>query len=115
VPAAREEVTPESLHIDRQVRRTLRPVHEHQCPNIVCELCQLLDRVYGCEHVRGVDAADQFRTRPDQTPGLLDVQGAVLPDGDKAQLCAGRLGRELPGDEVRVVLGLGEQDLVSFA
>ena len=42
----------------RQVRRALRPVHQHVRAVRVRELSQTLYRVNGGEDVRGVDAAD---------------------------------------------------------
>ena len=49
-----------------------------------------------------------------QRAELREVELPVVGEGDVAEDRAGHLRRELPGDDVRVVLHIGEQDLVAL-
>ena len=92
-------------------------------------------RLAGVEHderADGVGECDELGDRGDESgdvgdvgeghnPGLLADDGrgvgdrvdAVVVDRDETQGCAGRGGEFLPGHEVGVVFGLGDDDLVA--
>ena len=112
----REEVAAERLHVDRAVRRGLRRVDDHDRAVLVRPRGQLLD---------GVDRAE--RVRDEVVRDDLDVALAAISSsasswsspassiGITRKLGAGPLGDVLPGDEVRVVLELGDDDEVARA
>ena len=58
---------------------------------------------------------DDLRTGADEAFRRCHVERAVVVHRDGAEARAGAGGELLPGDEVRVVLGLGDHDLVALA
>ena len=69
------------------------------------------------EDVRHAGDGDDLRPLGDETSATLEavqVERAVLGERDEPQLRAGGLGGELPRHQVRMVLDLGQQDLVPF-
>ena len=111
-----EEVAAERLHVDRAVRRRLRRVDDHDRALLVRPGREALDRVDRAERVRdepGRDDLDRALARELVERVELELAGVV--DRDVAEARA-RLARdELPGDEVRVVLELGDHDGVAGA
>src|SRR5205085_1520249 len=56
------EVAVQILHVNLQVRRSLRAVNEDGHAELVCVRSDLFDRVYGAERVRDVADADELRS-----------------------------------------------------
>ena len=73
------------------------------------------DGIDRAQHVR--DGRDGHDLRPlgQQRIERVELKPAVVGQGDVAQHGPGPLGQLLPGDEVRVVLHLGQQDFVALA
>ena len=66
-------------------------------------------------HVRDVGERHDAGLLVDDALGCLVVELTVLGGGDVAQGCAGSLSKNLPGNEVRVVLNLGGDNFVARA
>ena len=112
----REEVAAERLHVDVAVRRGLRSVDDHDPALLVRPSRELLDGVDRAEGVRDEVVGDDL-----DVPALRDLvervqlQLAVVVDRDVREGRAGLLGDELPRNEVRVMLELGDHDHVAGA
>ena len=112
----REEVTAELLDVDRVVRCRLSRVDDHDRAAVVRPGRQPLDRVDRSERVRdevvgdNLDVADAGDVVQGIKPKL-----AVVIQWDRFEGRAGSLGDVLPGNEVRVVLELGDDDDVAGA
>ncbi len=65
--------------------------------------------------VRLVGDGDELGPAVDQLADVAQVHPAVRRDAEPAQRGTGTLAQLLPGNEVRVVLELGDQDLVARA
>ena len=104
-----EQVAAQLAHVGGQVGDVLRAVDEHDRPHRVGGVGQLADRVERAQHVgHGGDAH-----QPDPVEEAVEVvedEGAVGGHREVAQLDARLLPQHEPGDEVGVVLHLGEQD-----
>src|SRR5207248_3269973 len=75
----------------------------------------LLDRIYRAERVRDVADADELRSFVQERVELVEEKLARVVHRDDSQARALLLAEHLPGDEVRVVLHLGDDYLVAFA
>ena len=75
----------------------------------------LEDRVDRAEHVGDVGDRDELGPLADQRLELVEKELASVADRCNPQLCASPLADHLPGDDVRVVLHLGDEDLVALA
>ena len=64
-------------------------------------------------HVRDVGERHDAGLLVDDALGCRVVELTVLGGGDVAQSCAGTLGKNLPGNEVRVVLNLRGDDFIA--
>ncbi|VXA92680.1 hypothetical protein MICRO8M_10065 [Microbacterium sp. 8M] len=107
------EVDAEGGQVERQVRGRLARVEHGERADFACERDDLGDRVDDAEHVGDVREGDDARAGSDDLGRVIEIEGAVIADPDHAQdgACAGR--ELLPGDDVRVVLGLGHDELVA--
>ena len=111
-----EEVDAERLHVDAAVRDGLRGVDDHDRALLVGPGGEPVDRVDRAERVgdevRG-DDLDPACLRDLVEP--VEAQLAGVFDPDHAELGAGALRDLLPGDEIRVVLELGDDGDVAGA
>ena len=111
----RVEVGPDRLDVNRHVGNGLRPVDEHERPGVVGHPRQLLDRVDRAERVADVGERDELRLELEQHLEHVEAQHAVIGDRDELEVAVLLLDEELPRNEVRVVLHLGEHDHVAAA
>ena len=115
MPAEGEEIGVQGLHVDLQMRHALGPIDEDTSAGLVCLGDDFSDWVDRAEHVG--------HGRHRYEPGLfaqqrvegLDVESALFRDRHVANGRAGPLSQLAPGNEVGVVLHLGEQDFVAAA
>ena len=103
------------LDVDRDVRHGLRAVDQDQRPGRVGHLGHLADRVDRAERVADVGERDELRLEPQQHLEHVEPEDAVVGDRDELEVAVLLLDEELPRDEVRVVLHLGQDDLVAAA
>ena len=113
MPRKREEVAVHILHIDRHVRRALRAVDEDHGAVFVRDGGNLLDRIDEAKDVRDFRDGDDLRLLRDLLLRFLDGKPTVLFEVHVLQDSALRLGNHLPRHEVRVMLGDGDDDLVT--
>ena len=113
VAAERVEVAADLLDVDRDVRHGLRPVHQDQRPCRMRHLGHLADRVDRAERVADMGERDELRLEPEQHLEHVEAEDAVVGDRDELEVAVLLLDEELPRDEVRVVLHLGQDDLVA--
>ncbi len=109
------EVDAQVLHVDLEVRHGLRPIDEHERAGRVRHLGHLLDRVDGAQRVRDVGERHELWLEPEQDLEHVEAQDAVVGDRDELEVAVDLLDEELPRHEVRVVLHLGQDDLVAPA
>ena len=113
VPGEGVEVDPELGDVNRQLRRRLRPVDEHQGACRVGQLGDLGDRVERAEHVRDVGHRDELRLAGERGLEVLADQRSVVVDADPVDLGAHGLGELLPGNDVGVVLHHGQHQPIA--
>src|SRR5215204_2253554 len=113
VPRDGVEVAVQILHVNLQMRRALRPVHQDGDAQLVRARRDLLDRVDRAQRVRDVADADELRPLAQQGVELFEYQLAAVVHRDDAQTRALLLAEHLPRHEVRVVLHLGDDYLVA--
>ena len=99
--------------VDRQLRRRLRGVDDHQRADLVGAARDLGDRVDGAEHVGDPGQRDDLGALGDQLVDVRQVEPAVVGEPEPPQRRAGALGEQLPRHDVGVVLHLGDDDLVA--
>ena len=98
------------------VRRGLRGVDDHDRAVLVSPARQPLDGVDRAERVRDEVVGDDLHVPLGrERVEILELQLAVVVEADHPELRAGPLRDVLPGDEVRVVLELGDDDEVARA
>ena len=111
-----EEVAPERLNVDGAMWDRLRSVDDHDRALLVRPGRELLDRVDRAERVRDRVGGDHLDlSRPGDLVERLERQLAVPVERDGAKLGARTESDLLPGDEVRVMLELGDDDHVARA
>ena len=113
VPGPGVEVDVELAEIHRHLRHRLGAVDEHQRARRVRAARDLRDRVDRPEHVRDVDHADQLRLALEQRVERVEVELAVVQHRHVRELGLPVLAEDLPRDDVRVVLHLGQHDEVA--
>ena len=75
-----------------------------------------LDRQDRAGDVRDVRGGDEPHAPVEQVlVELAEIDAALVADLEVAQLRAGLLAQQLPGNDVRVVLELGQDDRVALA
>ena len=110
VPREDVEVAAQLRHVDRQVRDCLGAVDQHQRAGGVCAIDHLAHADDGADAVRDVGEGDQLRPRAQEHLVDVETEPARLVDGHELQVPVALLGQHLPGDEVGVVLQLGQDD-----
>ena len=114
VPGEAHEVGVPGRHVDRQVRHRLGRVDEDQRPRGVSGVDERPDVVDRAEHVRHRGDREQAGA-VEEAVEVGEVEAVVVGQRDPAQLDAA-LGREdVPRDDVRVVLHVGDDDRVTGA
>ena len=106
------EITADGLHVHWQVRRALRTVHEEQCTVSPRLRSDLFNRVDRAERVGYVWHRGDTRPGIEQVLEPVERQRLRVRQLDVANGRALLRRQPLPGDEVRVVFHLREQNLV---
>ena len=114
VAAEREEVAVQLGDGDTVVRDELRGVHRDDRAHRVGGLDQLAERRDRPQGVGHPGHRQDLGPLVEQGAQFREVELPVVGERDVAEDRAGHLRRELPGDDVRVVLHVGEEDLVAF-
>ena len=115
VAGERREVDVQGVEVYGHVRYGLAGV-QHNERAVLASQGNHAGHVGNCAgHVRDVGERHDAGLLVDNTLGSLVVELTVLGGGDVAQGRAGSLGKNLPGDEVRVVLNLGGDDFIAGA
>ena len=110
------EVGADVVHPHGHLRHGLGGVDQRHGAGGASAVHDLLDRVDRAEHVRHV--RDRHELDPalgEHRVELVERELAGLVDAQVAQLGPGLLAEELPGDDVRVVLHVGDEHLVALA
>ena len=107
-----DEVGAPGLHVGGEVGDVLRGVDHRDGAGVVGGAHQPVDREQRAEHVRHGREGDDLGA-VDQPVEVGEVEVAVGPDRDPAQLDAQLVVELVPGDDVGVVLELGEHDRVA--
>ena len=111
VPGERREVDAQRGEVHRLVRHRLAGVEQRQRPDGPGPRHQLRDRQHGAEHVALVGERHDLRAL--RQLERVEVQPAVGRHAVPAQDGAGAPAQLLPRHQVRVVLQLGDDDLVA--
>ena len=104
-----EEVAVERLDIDASVRGALSAVHEHRNAVSMCRLDDSLNGRLHTQHVAHMRHGDEAGVLREEPFKPLQIQLAVVAHGDDAQAES----RQLPGDDVGVVLQGRDDDFAS--
>jgi hypothetical protein len=113
VAGERDEVGAEGRDVVRQLRDSLRRVDDDERTDLAGPGDDALDRVLGAQDVADVDERDDLGALGDQRVEVVEVEPALVGDGEPAQRRADPLGQQLPRHDVGVVLHLGDDDLVA--
>ena len=104
-----EEVAVERLDIDAPVRGALSAVHEHRNAVSMCRLDDFLDGCLHTQHVAHMRHGHQAGVLREEPFEGCEIQFSVVAHGDDAQTES----RQLPGDDVGVVLQGRDDDFAS--
>ena len=107
------EVDIERVEVEGQVRRGLAGVEHDEGADRVRQLDERRDGVDRAEHVGHVGERDHLGARADDLGRLIEPQLTVVVEADDPEGGTGARGELLPGNEVGVVLRLGDDDLVA--
>ena len=113
VPGEDVEVGADRLDVDRHVGHGLGAVHEDECAGLVGHPGHFRDRIDGPERVADVGERDELRLELQEDLEDIEAEDAVVGDRDELEVGVLLLDQELPRDEVRVVLHLGQDDDVA--
>ncbi len=114
VAAEGVEVATEGLHVDLHVRCRLRSIDEAYGPRLTGLPGDFGYRVHDSERVGNVGNGDEAGPVGEQSVVVLHHQRAVGSHIDVLHRGPGASRENLPGNQVGVVLHLGEEDLVSL-
>ena len=114
MPGEDQEVRAQLGDVDRRVRHRLRAVDQHQRADLVRPGDDLAERVDRAEDVRLLGDRDELGALVDHRRQVGEVEPAVVGEPEPAQGRAGALAQLLPGQQVGVVLHLGDDDLVAL-
>ena len=114
VPAEGKEVTIQVLHVDAEVGRALCAVDEDGHAVGVGNAYDFLDGIDGAEHVADVGNADDFGPFIEQRLDGIGRNGALVGDGQDANLDALPLLKQLPRNDVGVVFHLGDEHFITL-
>ncbi len=112
-PEKAAKVDAEGGDVDRHVRHGLAGVEHGERADPLRGCDQHVDRVDGAEHVRLMGEGNHFRPSVDQLIDVGQVQPEVVGDLEPAQGGPGPAAEFLPRQQIRVVLHLGDDDLVT--
>ena len=115
VPGHGVEVAAQVRRRDAQVRGRLRPVHHHERAVLPRRRRHLPHRVHRPQRVRDMHQRDDLHAGRQPAPEVVEVEFAGVGDRNRRDPRADRLGDHLPGNDVGVVLHLGDQHLVALA
>ena len=115
VPAEREEVAVQLGDVDGAVGNELRPVDEDHGADGVRGLDEVAQRRQRPEGVRHPGDGEDLRALRQQRFQARQVQQALVGQRDVPQGRPRVARAELPGDDVGMMLHLGEEDLVPLA
>ena len=106
------EVAIVQLHIHRNVRHRLSPVHDSQCPVTVCDRDHLRDRSHCPECVRNLCHRHKLCMRVKELLILFQDNLTIVVHRSHPKLCALFSAQHLPGNDVRMMLEPGDNDLI---
>ncbi len=113
-----QEVGINGADVDRQVGHALGAVDQEQGAGGVNPAGDVGDGVDGAQdvgHAGDAHELDPLAVGGQQAIQIVEEQPALGVEADELEPSAGGLGQELPGDEVGVVLHLGQDDDVVLA
>ena len=111
----REEIASQGLHVQGQVRRRLRRVDQDRNLPGASDRADVGSGVDQAEHVRDVAERHESRPRRQRVADSLRPQTTIVIDVDGPDHGARALRQCTPRQQVGVVLGDGEHDLVAGA
>ena len=113
VPGPGVEIGVDRLQVDGQLRDRLRAVDHNHRAGLVRARRDLLHWVDRPEHVRDVNHRQQLRLPSQQPFERLGVELAVVDDRHVGELGSAVGAQQLPGDDVGVVLHLGQHHQIA--
>ena len=115
VGAADQEVGAQVFDVDRQVRKALAGIHQHQGASGMGQVGHRTDRVEAAQGVADLHQAHQPGALVDLAAQVLEIQFTAACQAGVAQDAAGAVRQQLPGHEVAVVLHHRQQHLIAGA
>src|SRR5882762_661335 len=79
----------------------------------MCLCDHLLSRIYRSQDIRHVGKGNQFWLLLQKLFIDVQAQQAIITHGDKLQVSTSALGQQLPGDEIAMVLHLGQNNQIT--
>ena len=107
--AERVEIHIKRLHIDSEMRNTLRAIHQNQRADFVRGVGELPDWIDRAQHVRALRDGDEFCARIHLRYGECAVGIQI----DTLDNCTGRGGDLIPRHDIAVVFHPSDEDFVA--
>lgn len=111
----RVEVGIDHPQVDGNLGNRLGPVDEDRRAGGVRAAHDVRHRIDGADDVRDVNECEEFRLACEEAIECVEIELSVVPHGYVGELGAAVGGEQLPGNDVRVVLHLGQDDEVTGA
>ena len=107
------EIAIQVLHVDLQMRSTLRTVHQERHAVAMGRTDHFLDGVHRAQHIAHLCATHQFCLFGKEPFIFVEFQYAVVGHGNHAQYDAALLGLQLPRHDVGMVFHCRDNHLVA--
>ena len=115
VPGECVEIAADSLHVHRQMRNSLRAIHQHRHVVRMSKLNDFAQRVHRAQGIRHMGHGHDACARRQQLFECVELELAGVVDGRHAEVRAFFFTEHLPRDNVGVMLHGGDEHLVAFA
>ena len=113
MPGERKEIAAQILHVHGHVRHALRAVHHAYRTDAVRFLSNGLHIIFQPEHVGNLRHGNDLRAFRDLRRDILLREIAVLREINVLERSAPALGHELPRNQIAVMLGNRDDDLIA--
>jgi len=113
VAGEHKEIGAELGHVDRQMRDRLSAVDQHPGTIAVTQLDDLVDWRHCPQRIRHLSRRHQLCFRPEQILELRHQQIAGVVDRCDFQDRTRLLGKQLPRDDIGVVLQMSDNNLIA--
>ena len=114
VPGKNHEVATEFLHVEWPMPRALGGIHQSRDTGFARASAEFRYGIYRAQRIRDVSEGEELHVPGQPFVQMTHVQQTdIAGNGEKQELGTCTLGQQLPGNNVAVMLHLGEQDFIA--